>query len=603
LSKISPEGFRFPAPASGVQVNFCKNIKCTAFGVPETLHRIRKPKGTDFAPGDYIRTGMKNRSRMKCGVCGSYNPLRSNEAIAEEVKRLSGHIYDAPVLSCPNDECDNFGTPVTEPGLYARFGKTPFGTPRWRCNGCRKTFSEAGAPQKRQRKPSKNRDVFMLLMNKSPLRRIAEVTDLDVKSVYGKIALIHRQCRAFVGHREQQLMQGMTLPSISLAIDRQIHVVNWSTQKDRRNVALSAIASADLDSGYVFGFHLNFDHSLDRDALERDAAAIGDLEKFEPYRKHARAWLSQDYVEAIAEAKAKKKKKKTGTDTDSQGDLSAALDAEILNEYEAAHDREDVEVRTEQTANTRLPSEGVQIKDQYTMHGHFQLLAAMLQGAAKVRAYLDQDSGIRAAFLGAFAERVKGRTADAFYVSVSKGLTQPQKLRAVQVARDRLAEAAGRYPEIQGKHKERDLCLALMHEEIQAAKSIGEYDDRWISHPAPNMSEPAKKVCWLTDMDDYTDDHKARLYLKASLHSVDRFFMQARRRLSLAERSITAASTEGRTWYGYSAYRPEHLARALEIFRVFYNYCKAGDDKQTPAMRLGLAKAPIPLEDVLYFAK
>ena len=48
--------------------------------------------------------------------------------------------------------------------------------------------------------------------------------------------------------------------------------------------------------------------------------------------------------------------------------------------------------------------------------------------------------------------------------------------------------------------------------------------------------------------------------------------------------------------------RPEYpLTNVLEIFRVFYNYCKVGDDKQTPAMRLGLAKAPIALEDVLYF--
>jgi hypothetical protein len=77
--------------------------------------------------------------------------------------------------------------------------------------------------------------------------------------------------------------------------------------------------------------------------------------------------------------------------------------------------------------------------------------------------------------------------------------------------------------------------------------------------------------------------------------------MQARRRLSLAERSIHTASSEGRTWYGYSAYNPENLARTLEIFRLFYNYCKAGKDKQTPAMRLGLAKAPIALEDILYF--
>lgn len=41
--------------------------------------------------------------------------------------------------------------------------------------------------------------------------------------------------------------------------------------------------------------------------------------------------------------------------------------------------------------------------------------------------------------------------------------------------------------------------------------------------------------------------------------------------------------------------------KLLTIFRVFYNYVAAGQDKETPAMRLGLAQAPIKIEDLLYF--
>lgn len=39
----------------------------------------------------------------------------------------------------------------------------------------------------------------------------------------------------------------------------------------------------------------------------------------------------------------------------------------------------------------------------------------------------------------------------------------------------------------------------------------------------------------------------------------------------------------------------------LGIFRVFYNYCLAGQDKKTPAMRFGLAKGKVSLEDIIYF--
>jgi len=52
--------------------------------------------------------------------------------------------------------------------------------------------------------------------------------------------------------------------------------------------------------------------------------------------------------------------------------------------------------------------------------------------------------------------------------------------------------------------------------------------------PVSDMSEPEKAICYLTDHGDYDADHQAWLYNKASMHGVDRFFMQVRRRLSQA---------------------------------------------------------------------
>jgi transposase-like protein len=595
LSKISPAGYRFPAPAEGVQVNFCKNVRCAAFGVPETLHRTKRPAGATPEPGDYTRHGMTGATLMKCGVCGGYMPVRSNQAVVEELQRLSAHMRGKPASSCPNDDCANVGKPVTEKGLYARFGKTKVGTPRWRCNACRKTFSEVGAPQLRQRKTHKNRDVFLLLVNKSPLRRIAEVTGLSADALYGKISFIHRQCLAFAGQRELQMLQGMPLPKMYLAVDRQAHNVNWSNRKDRRNVVLTAVGSADLGSGYVFGFHLNFDSTLDPAAVERDAATIGDAAHYEAFRHYARLWLAHDYNAAVATtvaAAATKWAKRSGA-----GAPVDRLTQEISSTYEDAALRVDVEASEKNTADMALPARGMQVREQYTLHGHFQLLASLLRGAKKVRLYMDQDSGIRGAFLGAFAERIKERTADGWYVTVLKESTIHQKERAVQLARARLADAADRFPGVPAER----LVVELMKEEMSRATTVGVYGDQWLDHPVPNMSEPAKKVCWLTDMGDYDTDHAAHLYLKASLHAVDRFFMQTRRLLSLAERSIVTASKDRRVWHGYSAYKPENLAKVLEIFRVYYNYCKVGKDKRTPAMRLGLARAPVPIEDVLYF--
>jgi len=84
------------------------------------------------------------------------------------------------------------------------------------------------------------------------------------------------------------------------------------------------------------------------------------------------------------------------------------------------------------------------------------------------------------------------------------------------------------------------------------------------------------------------------------MHGIDHFFMQVRRR-SILKRPIASSSRAGRTWYGYSAYNGESIVKMLGIFRGFYNYCLAGQDKKTPDLRLGLAKGKVALEDIIYF--
>jgi hypothetical protein len=95
--------------------------------------------------------------------------------------------------------------------------------------------------------------------------------------------------------------------------------------------------------------------------------------------------------------------------------------------------------------------------------------------------------------------------------------------------------------------------------------------------------------------------HYARLHLKASLTAVDRFFMQVRRALTVAERGVVSASADRRMWYGKNAYNPAVLVKLVEIFRTYFNYCEVGEDRRTPAMRLGLAKCSISPEDLIYY--
>jgi transposase-like protein len=585
--------YRFPETHQGIQVNYCKNVTCAAFGVPELPNQTRRRPGSQRRPGEYAQHGHAYLALMKCGCCDSFPPARSNRGIFDELARLLAPLVRPAEPCCPSEGCENAKVPRSNPGSYAKFGKTAAGSDRWRCNACRKTFTGDSPSTLKQRVTHKNLDVFRLLVNKSPIKRICEITGLHPKVVYGKIDFIHRQCVAFAGKRERSLLEGFELPKMYIAVDRQIHSVNWTSRKDRRNVQLAAIASADLASGFVFGFHVNFDPTLDPAQVELEATKAGDASKRDVDRQFAHLWLETDFVEATRKSALNRATKAGRAKTGPVDPLTG----EITGVYAAAEDRVDIEVSDPCAKHATLPKLGMLVREQYTMHGHFQYLAKLLAAAPKVRVYMDQDSGIRAAFLCAFVDRIKARTADGWFVSILKETTIHDKERAVQAAKKRLADAADSHPGL-GRQQ---LLELLMKSSIAAGTTAGQFGDKWVNHPLPNMSEPEKRVCWLTDMGDYDDDHAARLYLKGSLHAVDRFFMQTRRLLSMAERSIASANKDGRTRYGYSSYRPENLAKVLDIFRTYYNFCKAGKDKKTPAMRLGLARAVIPVEDILYF--
>ncbi len=423
-------------------------------------------------------------------------------------------------------------------------------------------------------------------MNKSPMRRICEVADIGAPALYGKIAFLHEQCLAFAAARERKLMEGMQIPRLYLASDRQDQYVNWSQNTDRRNLRLHAIGTADNRTGYVFALHLNYDPLLDTDDVDKAAAAAGDHQLAPPFRKFARCWLNIDY--------------ETATIRQSSGGRrvsKASLQGIIADAYAEAAQREDVEVSDIPSSGERLPAKGVQIHSEYTMYGHFHYLNRLLPGVEKVRFFLDQDSGIRAACLCAFQTRIKERTADAFYVRTEKELTQSQKLAEMAESRARFDSMKQLHPGLTDSQLE----VLLIKQAIASMSPHGKWQDRWLNHPLPDMSEPQKAVCWLTDFGDYDPDHLARLYQKASLHGIDRFFMQIRRRIAMLERPVATASKAGRKWYGYSAYNPLSVVRLLGIYRVFYNYCAVGKDKMTPAMRLGLAKGNVDLEDIIYF--
>jgi len=520
---------------------------------------------------------------LECLECGEYPPVKSNACIHSELQRMLSGIPIPQDPCCPNSACENYAVCITAgKQYYSLFGKTSAGSPRYKCKACCKVFAVKKSTSG-QRLPHKNKLIFSLLMNKSPFNRICEVACINPKTLYDKIDFIHQQCLAFSGDRERKLLEDKPIRRLYVSVDRQDYMVNWTRRADKRNTQLTAVGSADNTTGYVFGMHLNYEPSLDIREVEAEAVAAGDYSTPHPFRRHARLWLNGDYDEAIH---------RSFTQLESCG-----LNEQIEDTYSDAVQRLDVE-SSERTDSTRkLPSKGVQVHAEYTLYGHFFFLHRLFGGAEKVRFFLDQDSGMRAACLAAFQPEIKGRTCDAFYVRINTAMTVDEKRRA-------LADSRSTFQNIQREQAsltDNEVRLLIIKQHMTSVAEIGQWKDHWLSHPFPNMSEPEKAVCYLTNYGDYDEDHLAWLYNKASIHGVDRFFMQVRRRLSLLERPIASASNARRMWYGYSPYNPTMIKKMLDIFRVYYNFCLAGKDQKTPAARLGLASGKATLEDIIYF--
>lgn len=584
--------FTFPSGRKRVlQVNFCKNCQCENYGIPATLSKYaRRAKSKGVAGAEYTISGggtsAAPQPNLVCSLCGEFLPIKSNSGICEELARITQYLVAPAQAGCPNEDCKNFGSPAPDSSRYKSYGLTRGGSQRYRCRGCEKTFSISHRATLRQREARKNVPILRGLMNKAVLSRLAEVQDVSIQTIYDKIEFFERQALAFARKQESRLPEVVKGTKRYLCIDRQDYFVNWTKRADKRNVVLRAIGSADMDTGYVFGMHINFDGAASEADVEAEAVAAGDYKVPVPFRRHARLWLAGDYGRSVAEAATRLAKRRRPDGT---------LPGDIQRSYDEAASRQDVESPEAIKDVEKFPSKGMQVHLEYSMYAHFYVLHEMLGTAAKLRFFMDQESGIRAACLAAFETEIRERRADAFFVRLAKEMTVGQKRKLVAASREEFEAVKAANPTL----ADYDIQVLMMKERIVAARAYGKWLDRWAEHPLPNHAEPKKSLCHLTDYGDLDSDHQARLYLKGSLHAIDRFFESTRRRLNMLERPIGTSSKAGRNWYGYSAYQPANIEKLLNIFRLYYNFCLAGKDKKTPAMRLGLMDRRITPAELL----
>ncbi len=509
----------------------------------------------------YTFSGSDYKVSLKCRVCRSSTRVRSNRACVEEHRRQTAYLrLDTPAV-CPT--CGSSDR-------LQKFGQTTAGSTRFRCAGCKKTFSVPINAQWRQRVPEKNDLILKLLVNKSPMRRILEVSGVSATTLYRKLEFAHAQCMRFAARLERQLPT-LPLDSVEIGTDRQDFLVNWGRHFDRRAFVLSAIVSAENQSGYVLAAHTNFDPDVDPGRAEREARQRGDYDKLIYEREAARIWLARDY--AAHAARVVKESHDTSFSVQ-RGSRSEAGDAFFDELWETA-----------------APAHGVQVRQEYVFVAHFLTLRYLLGSARTITFYLDPDAGLKQGTISAFRDEILAGRCRAYELDITKKLTIDKVELAVMQAKAALDRARKATP---GLSRDK-MALQLLARDLEAATD----PSAWIRHPLPNRAEPELRVRHLTPRESDTPADLAAQMLKATIRNTDRFMMIVRRRVSLLERPIKTSSGGSRHWYAYSPYNPAVACRLLDIVRVLHNFQHVGKDGKTPGMRLGLTDQPWSIEEIL----
>lgn len=549
-----------PVPYQGVQVNHCRNTLCVNFAV-SPAEKARK------ATRDFYRlVGSANQKALLCMHCGLSHRIKSNKAAFEQYVRVSKYLNPKPDKSCPH--CGN-----SDQTRFQRFGTSDAGSVRYRCKECKKTFSIRNPVDWKQKSPEKNELILRLLLNKMPMRRILETASISPSTLYRKLFYARDRLVEFSGQHEPRL-ETLAVEHQTVCTDRQDFVVNWGSHFDRRGFILRATASADLDSGYVLALNANVETDVDASEIELKARKCGDYDLPIILRQYAAYWLMEDYADH-----AKSKQTTSGRHPTARQVYSPNAPS--------VFDRDD------DYAN-RQPVNGIQVRNEYVQLSHFMLVERLTRSAKKITLAMDPDTGFRGSALSCFSARLQQGTAQAFHVRFDEALSIDERDLALSEARHQLGVARA-----EGRDKERARALTMLEDQIMVLQGNIEHPPKWIKHPMPSRAEPNREIAHLSPKRGQRPAEVAEFGLTASLHSVDRFFMLTRRRISLLERPIKTPSREDRTWHGYSPYDPGVACALLEIMRTAHNYHWTGKDKKTPAMRLGLMTKPITLTALL----
>ena len=582
-----PRAFKHPKSGLMIQLNHCKNPNCDNYGVPALNPKLKKSGEPKKGLGNAYRlTNSKTGKSLTCKLCGSSTKLINNKAFVEESLRLN-EIFRLRETSCPDVKlhtsnrrtrpCRNSTVNIYKhPKRYTLKGtrasaskrQEELSSQRVQCNACKNEFTIPLNPQMGQARKDVNVALLKGLVNKGILNRLSEQLDISMSLIYHKLEFFYEQCIQFDQWHINQNLDILKGKRLTLSMDRQHYLVNWTEKEDARPTKLVNTSTVDNQSRFVFASTLNFDFISDWETIKKDSAMRRDAEKPEWKRRHAQYVLKDREVQ--------------GDDVNDELSLKA-------------------------------PQKGLLVQQTYSLMAHLEQMKPFYDAIDCAYLMADDDEGFELGICLVLKELIENQKIYPVLIRADRNnASQMQDKRSwEQVLRKHGVEFSGIGKDNLTLEEKRELAQKYWAANLeQQLHNAGQSRSEWLVHPFPKSQHSIQlKPLVGVNKDQWLD--VAESLFDSSTQGVDNYFQMIRRRINVLERPITSA-TNGHRWNGYASYNPKWSVMLVEILRVYNNYIitdskklKNKGSKQeplTPAQKLGLAKKRYSIQDILSFS-
>jgi hypothetical protein len=582
-----------------IQLNYCSDPFCKNQNQPQEDYKGGKNKrynftGKEGSRGRAINCVPDPTDIMGVPTLGCYTKTFSNWSLATEIERLiriNSVVRLEPTYEFHKDGCLNSDSYFENKKSYFKRGKATSNAQIVQCKTCKKYTNILPDKSKTTSYTQKRNDILPMfaqhLINRVPVSSTCEILGIGRSTYYSKLEWLYRCCLEFLETRETKVFEKKTFPGIWLNTDMMMYYLNNVRKKGQpktrgtvseKQLQTQTVVTSDSFSRYVFRADIAYDWNIDFKQIEMNTKLYKDDHLSAELRKYAKYTKYSYYPMAP-----------TANDTQSLPDY-----------YREMHE---LQQRGKYV-------DGLHINHTYTAMAQMFLIKRMVK-AGKWRVVSDDDAALKSAIKKAFVEEIQQGKLHYFVNTFDKTLSREAAYKEFIESRRYLSKWA----KTNGLKNLSEYELAI--EFVKQNLSTHKFYDTKIApdgtpynvhksnkndHPIAMSDRGNRYINVITDTSNLSDEHLARLIVRANDNAVNAFLQEIRRSLSFLERPLVTSRGDGKS-YIYSNFNPKYAQMAITILRTYYNFCetfKANGDEKTPAERIGITDRKYSWKDIIY---